>query len=234
MLKIPIKQQPDETTCGPTCLHAVYQYYNDPMSLEQVIDEIEILEGGGTLGAWLAVHALQRGYCADIYSYHLQIFDPTWFVINRDQLIWKLNRQLEFKTDIKLKTATGAYLRFLELGGELKFEDLRPALLRRYLKAGKPVIAGLSATYLYRSPREFGTDLDYDDIRGEPAGHFVVLHGYKRETREIAIADPIMKNPLGKGKSYEMKIDRVLNSVLLGNVTYDANLIIIRPGKNRK
>ncbi len=231
MLRVAIKKQPDETMCGPTCLHAIYEYYNDSIALEQVINEINQLEEGGTLGAWLAVHALNRGYCATIYSYHLQIFDPTWFVYNSSFMQEKLKKQLEFKTDPKLKTATNAYLQFLELGGKLKFEDLRTTLLRRYLNKNQPVISGLSATYLYRSPREFGADLIYDDLRGEPAGHFVVLHGYNKESREISVADPIMENPLGMGQSYEMKIDRVLNAILLGNVTYDANLIIITPGK---
>jgi hypothetical protein len=34
----------------------------------------------------------------------------------------------------------------------------------------------LSATYLYQTKREF--DNEYDDIRGNPVGHFVVICGY--------------------------------------------------------
>jgi hypothetical protein len=128
-----------------------------------------------------------------------------------------------------MEIVTGAYIRFLELGGKLRFEDLRTGIIRQYLKKGQPLIAGLSATYLYRSKREFGPNLDYDDLRGEPTGHFVLLHGYTPETREISVADPISLNPLGEGPLYKMKIDRVLNAILLGIITYDANLIIITP-----
>lgn len=229
MLQIPISRQPDETTCGPTCLHAVYEFYKDSVELETIIEEVHHLEDGGTLGALLAVHALKRGYQATIYSYNLQVFDPTWFGKESKFLIERLQNQMEFKSDRKLRIAANAYLDFLRLGGILKFEDLRSFVIRDYLKKKQPIIVGLSATYLYKSAREFGPKLDYDDLRGEPTGHFVLLHGYDPNTREVYIADPIIKNPLEKGQLYKMNINRVMNAILLGIVTYDANLIIITP-----
>lgn len=229
MLTLPIYQQPDETTCGPTCLHSIYQYYEEPYALSSVIDDVDQFEEGGTIGVLLANDALTKGFNATIYSYNLQIFDPTWFGLKRKLIIENLKTQLSHKKSEKLRVASEAYIRFLELGGRLRFEDLRSSIIRRYLKKDQPVIAGLSATYLYKSAREFGADLDYDDIRGEPTGHFVVLHGYDMETREVYIADPIKTNPTGNGTFYKMKIDRVINAILLGIVTYDANLIIITP-----
>jgi len=38
-LNLKIRAQPDNTTCGPTCLHAPYGYYGEPLPLEQVIIE---------------------------------------------------------------------------------------------------------------------------------------------------------------------------------------------------
>jgi hypothetical protein len=229
MLSVPIKNQPDDTTCGPTCLHAVYEYYNDSIDLESVIEQVIQLKDGGTLGAMLAVHALQKGFQATIYSYNLLLFDPTWKNINNNEIIRKLKEQAAFKKDNKLSIATNAYIRYLELGGRLRFEDLRSGIIRKFLKKNRPVIAGLSATYLYQSAREYGPNLDYNDVRGESTGHFVVLHGYDAENREVYIADPLKKNPVSKGQFYKMKIDRVINAILLGIVTYDANLIIITP-----
>jgi len=79
-LELDILPQPDETTCGPTCLHAVYRYYGyDDAGLERVVSEVVPLETGGTLAVWLACHALPRGFSAVIYSYNVQLFDPTWF-----------------------------------------------------------------------------------------------------------------------------------------------------------
>ncbi len=226
--------QPDETTCGPACLHAVYNYYGDDVSLGKVISEVMSLKGGGTLEVFLACHALRRGYSARIYTYNLSVFDPTWFAPGGDDIGRKLTEQAEAKDKSKLHTATAGYLEFLELGGELKFQDLTTALIRKYLKRGHPVLAGLSATYLYKSPREYGPLGDWDDIKGGAAGHFVVLCGYDRGTRNVLVADPMTPSPLSKSHYYEINIDRVICAILLGVLTFDANLLIIKPDRNRK
>jgi hypothetical protein len=230
-LDVTILPQPDLTTCGPTCLHAVYQYYDDDITLTKVIDEVKSLETGGTLDVFLACHALRRGYKARIYTYNLQVFDPTWFLHGPDYIAARLLAQMEAKEDAKLHLATRGYLDFLNLGGELRFADLTPALLRKYLKRSIPVLTGLSSTYLYRSMREYGDLCEDDDVRGHASGHFVLLCGYNRPDRLVAIADPLMGNPMSAGQNYEMSIDRVICAILLGIVTYDANLLIIEPGR---
>ncbi len=234
LLPFDMAPQPDEVTCGPTCLQAIYSYYNDPISLGQTIAEVPMLAEGGTLAVMLACHALQRGYTATIYTYKLQLFDPTWIELKAEQLVDKLRAQALFKSDPKLQVATEAYLQFLQLGGELQSRDLNGALIRRFLKQGRPIIAGLSATFLYRSAREFGPNCDYDDIRGEPSGHFVVLHGYDRGARTVHVADPLKSNPLTGTNNYTTSIDRVINAILLGVLTYDANLLILHPPKEKK
>ena len=228
-----ILAQPDDTTCGPTCLHSIYHYYGDEVLLEQVISEVTMLESGGTLAVLLACHALSRGYQATIFSYKMQIFDPTWDLSDADALKLLLRQQMACKPDSRLHEASNAYLRFLDLGGKLRFEDLTASLLRRYVKRRIPVIAGLSSTYLYRTPREFGPACDYDDIRGEPAGHFVVLCGYNKESRTIQIADPLLPNPVALQHQYAVTSDRVICAILLGVLTYDANLLIIQPSKRK-
>jgi len=228
-LPFSILPQPNDSTCGPTCLHSIYRYYGDEISLEQVIEEVTMLKAGGTLAVMLASHALQRGYSATVYTYKLQLFDPSWFVPAGPDLRGRLLAQMACKEDERLQVASEAYLRFLEQGGELRLEDLTASLLRRYVKRSIPVIAGLSSTYLYRTPREYGPKCDYDDVRGDPAGHFVVLCGYNKETRTLQIADPLLPNPVAKTQLYDVSIDRVLCSILLGVLTYDANLLIVRP-----
>ena len=230
-MRLPLRMlnQPDETTCGPSCLHAIYSYYGEDIPLQKVISEVRNLKEGGTLEVFLGCHALARGYSARIYTYNLTVFDPTWFVPDGPDIRERLSAQMKAKKDQKLHTATKAYLEFLELGGQLRFEDLTTSLIRKYLNKSVPLLAGLSATYLYQSPREFGRDGNWDDVKGESAGHFVVLCGYNREQRTVLIADPLFPNPVSQRHTYIVNIDRALCAILLGVLTYDASLLIIRP-----
>ncbi len=227
----PILPQPDPTTCGPTCLQAVYSYYGDRLDLHSVVEDVAQLETGGTLAVFLACHALRRGYRATIYTYNLQVFDPTWFQDTNISLVDKLQAQGKAKKHWKLRHATNGYLDFLELGGQLRFEDLTPNLIESYLADSKPILTGLSATYLYRSPREYGTEMVDDDVRGTPSGHFVVLCGYESETGTIHVADPLQPNPLSDSHIYGIAVERVICAILLGILTYDANLLIIEPNR---
>ncbi|HJV75518.1 MAG TPA: hypothetical protein VJ654_14935 [Noviherbaspirillum sp.] len=231
VLHLPVKilPQPDETTCGPTCLHAVYRYWGEEESLDTVIDRTGRLEHGGTFAVFLACDALRKGYKASIYTYNLMVFDPTWFTQANVNIAERLQQQREIKMDYRLQHATNGYLEFLKLGGRLRLLDLSRYLIRGILRRNLPIITGLSSTYLYRVAREFGADDLPDDVRGLPSGHFVVIAGYDRERRKVRVVDPYQKNPYGSTHEYWLSVDRVVNAVLLGIVTHDANLLIIHP-----
>lgn len=234
-LRFQIAAQPDEVTCGPTCLHGIYRYLGDDIGLEDVIGGVDMLgSGGGTLDVFLANHALARGYRVTLYTYNLRLFDPTWALLPVADLMARLEAQAAAKDDAKLRLASRGYLRFLELGGKLRFEDLRPALLRRFLGRGVPVMTGLSATYLYQSRREIPESCAPDDVRGQPAGHFVVLSGYDRGTRLVDVADPYEWNPISGQRYYSVDLHRLINAVLLGSLTYDANLLVIEVPRRRR
>jgi hypothetical protein len=235
-LRFQISAQPDEVTCGPTCLHGIYRYYGDDLPLPEVIEGVDMLTtgGGGTLDVFLANHALGRGYRVTLYTYNLHLFDPTWALLPVADLATRLRAQAQAKDDPKLRLASKAYLRFLELGGKVRFEDLRPALIRRFLGRGVPIMTGLSATYLYQTRREIAETGVPDDVRGEPAGHFVVLSGYDRATRRVDVADPYEWNPLGGERYYSVDLHRLIGAVLLGSLTYDANLLVIELPRRRR
>lgn len=233
-LHFDILPQPDDLTCGPTCLHAVYRYYGVELALQEVIEETSTLEHGGTLAVMLACRALARGFQATIYTYNLQIFDPTWFPTEADSLSEKLVAQGDCKESERIDTATPAYLEFLRLGGVLKMVDLTSSLIRKHLKRGVPILTGLSSTYLYQEARECGVPCEPNDVSGFPAGHFVVLCGYDSATRGVLVADPLMPNPMAPSQHYIINVDRVICAILLGIVTYDANLLIIEPTARRQ
>jgi hypothetical protein len=229
-----ILPQPDQFTCGPTCLQAVYRYYGDSVPLPKVIDEIPQLEDGGTLAVVMACHALARGYQATIYTYNVNVFDPTWFADGSALLAERLAAQEKAAESKRVKMACREYLDFIRLGGKLRMEDLTSELIRRFLKNSTPILTGLSATYLYRAKREFGRESIPDDVRGAPVGHFVVLCGYDQSNRTVLVADPLHPNPFATEQTYAVEIDRLKNAILLGIVTHDANLLIIEPRTNRK
>jgi hypothetical protein len=234
-LRFQIAAQPDGVSCGPTCLHGIYRYFGDDIGLEEVLGGVEMLnEGGGTLDVFLANHALGRGYRVTLFTYNLNLFDPTWALLPVPELIERLRAQAEAKTEAKLRVASAGYIRFLELGGKLRFEDLRPALIRRFLGRGVPIMTGLSATYLYGTQREIAQTNKSDDIRGEPAGHFVVLSGYDRATKRVDVADPYEWNPLTGQRYYSVDLHRLIGAVLLGSLTYDANLLVIELSRRRR
>jgi hypothetical protein len=230
-LRLPIRMtpQPDETTCGPTCLNAVYRYWGKDEDLRQLIDRTYKMRHGGTFAVFLACDALRQGFRATIYTYNLTVFDPTWFAPGVD-IAERLRRQKSAKPDIpRVQQVTDGYLEFLELGGKLRLADLSRPLLRRILRRRLPILAGLSSTYLYRAAREFGPDDTPDDIRGLPAGHFVLLTGYDGDKSTVLVADPYDRHPYGPSHEYWMDIDRALGAILLGIVTHDANLLVIQP-----
>ncbi len=233
-LDFKILPQPNEDTCGQTCLQSIYHYYDDFVESEGLLKEIPTFKEGGTDSVFLACHALRKGYKATIYTYNLQLFDPTWFQSPKADLCKQLQAQMEVKENPKIHQISKAYLDFFDLGGKLLLQDLTTTLVRKYLKQEIPILTGLSSTYLYRSIREYGKNCVEDGVKGEPTGHFVVLCGYEKEKRNVLIADPLESNPMAEGQYYRVGIERVLGAILLGILTYDANLLIIEPRKKRK
>ena len=223
--------QPTETTCGPTCLHAVCHHWGDDFPLETIIGSIEENEDGGTFSVVLANLALRRGYEATIYSYNTRVFDPTWNDLHAASLQDKLAQRLKVVSSRRAKTNLSAYIEFLDLGGNVRFDELSTPLLARLLANRSPIIAGLSATHLYRSSRVRRNGKD-DDVGGDPEGHFVVLFDYDKTRDEVLVADPYRRNPLSESRQYAIDTQRLINAVMLGILTYDANLLIIEPTRS--
>jgi len=221
--------QPDETTCGPTCLHAIYRYWGDPEPLSSVIARMWQREHGGTYAVFLGCDALRKGYCARIYTYNITVFDPTWFTRPHVDIAARLLQQRDEKDDARIRNATDGYVEFLRNGGRLRLASLSQHLLGGILRRRLPILTGLSSTYLYRAARERDENGSADDIRGQPAGHFVVIAGWDDARRRVLVVDPYQPNPYGTPHEYWISVDRVLAAVLLGIVTHDANLLVVYP-----
>ena len=54
--------------------------------------------------------------------------------------------------------------------------------------------------------------------------------GRDADDRVVHVADPFLENPMvRRAHYYEVDIDRVIGSILLGVLTYDAVLLVVRP-----
>ncbi len=228
LLDVPRFPQPDDLTCGPTCLAQVYRHFGVNKSVEDVIRETPRNPDGGTMAVYLGISAMANGFRATIYSYNLRTFDPTWRDLKPGELVRKLALREEFVKSERLRRSLKAYRRYLKMGGVVRFAELEPKLLLEILASGRPILTGLSATYLYQTEREYREE--YDDIRGEPVGHFVVICGYYPKSRRFVVRDPASHIPFSRTGKYSVPAQRLITAILLGDVTYDSVLLILDKG----
>lgn len=227
-LAVPRFEQPDDVTCGPTCLMQVLRFYGDETPFERIVSHTPRNPDGGTLGVYLGTAARALGHAARIWSYNLKVFDPTWTALPPAGLQAKLHQRAAAVPKPKLQAACRAYAGFLDAGGELAFDDLSPRLLTEILDRGHPVLCGLNATYLYQFPRERPDDNEEDDVAGNPVGHFIVICGHDGAGR-FQVRDPSSDVPFSADGRYEVSARRLINAILLGIVSYDAVLLELWP-----
>ena len=232
-LDVPRFAQPDDVTCGPTCLMQLYSYYQDFRSFDDIHGATPTNPEGGTLAVFLGLTALRHGYRATLYSWDLRVFDPSWFDLPQRALAAKLLERIAHVESPQVKRAATAWHQFIEEGGRIEFAELSPELIVDALDRGHPILSGLSATWLYRQTRERPTDNEWDDIQGEPAGHFVVICGYTGGGRRFMVRDPSSHVPFSNNGRYVVPAQRLINAILLGDVTQDAVLLEIWPRKRK-
>ncbi|MCB1124424.1 MAG: C39 family peptidase [Verrucomicrobiae bacterium] len=223
-----IISQPSATSCGPACLHSIYTWYGLESDLQDIIDKTPTVKGGGTLAVNLGLHALSRGFKTVLYSCNLRVLDPSWFPGKRKFLVAKLAASREVRSGNKEKAELASLEQYVNQGGKLTMTALTRSLLRKHLRKGEPLLTGLSATFLYGHPREIPETGENDDLRGESEGHFVILHGFDRANNTVTVHDPYPHSPFGEELHYPVHIDRLLNAILLGVLTHDANILVLR------
>jgi hypothetical protein len=218
-------EQPDDLTCGPTALLQIYRFHGEERPLDEVIRDTPRNPDGGTLAVYLAQSALVEGWRPTLFSFNLDVFDPTWSSLAPEALVAKLEARHHEVEGGRLRRVMRAYIDVLRRGGRVRLVDLDRRLLVGLLAAGHPILAGLSATWLYRSARELGEEPD--DVGGWPVGHFVVISGYEPEGDLFLVVDPSRDSPFNRTGVYPVPSERLMAAILLGDVTMDAVLLVL-------
>jgi hypothetical protein len=208
-------------------LHGIYRWFENEVPIQDLINSVPFLPEGGTLAVQLALNALARGYRTELYSLNLNVLDPTWFTGDREFLASKLSESRKVRRSAKVCFELAALENFVRKGGRLMMKAITRSLLRKHLNRGEPMLTGLSVTFLYGESREVPSTGKPDDLGGKPEGHFVVLHGYDHLTKMVTIHDPYPHLHVGEDNSYSVHIDRLINAILLGVLTHDANILVI-------
>lgn len=92
--ELPVQRflQPDDVTCGPTCLRKVYSFYGLDASHDDVIASLERNEDGGTLAVFLGIAALVYAFFIKALGILLFAVEIGWFVLlplARELAVWR-------------------------------------------------------------------------------------------------------------------------------------------------
>ena len=232
LLNVPRYKQPP-MECGPTCLKEVFDFYNYKIDLKTIIkgtkSEKKYIDWDYKLGLF----ALKCGFKVDVYTLTTDIFDPTWYNFKKDVLLKQLKKRLNFvsknnKKDVKdgyiwwwYKPALESIIKFIKAGGNIKFVPISKNLIIKLLKKGIPIIAPLNSTLIYKIRRVYRNN--FDDIKGEYVGHFIVISGYDSRKDKFILVDSDRMADKRKG-IIKVDADLLINSIIM----HTGDLIVVK------
>jgi len=223
-MKIPLSRCKQlENECGPAALKSVLDYYNINVQLDDLTTEVS----GQSPIKWrnwfyaMGSAALQRGLKAKVITLTTTIFDPTWYRLDKPQLLQKLKAELKVVQE-RLNTFKArdpyyfwhipsyelaeikAAISFIEHGGTIIFEPISKEKIFSYLRRRIPLLCGINPVLLHKIRRL------PNDVSGSAWGHIVTVSGYTRD--KFWITDP--SDWYAKKQIYQVDQDRLIESIL--------------------
>jgi len=221
------------SSCGHSSLLQVLAYYGTNLELKEVVKEISNCEVDelklGASECELGMFAIKRGFKSTVVSLDVRRFDATWFELSSEELKKKLELRSEFlhklsPEDIKegqgtqyLDNVTKYYSEYLEKEGKVKFLPISKELIKKYIDNKIPVIALVSSQLYFKKARKYNGE--FDDIKGKPTGHWIVVSGY--DENNFIITDPA--DDLEKDGNVKMEQNYLISSIN----TYGPVMLII-------
>ncbi|MBN1900523.1 hypothetical protein JW926_04265 [Candidatus Sumerlaeota bacterium] len=215
--------QPDDISCGLSCLKMVLDYYDQEQDMQALSEICPPLYDIGLFDSQLGKTAIDLGFDVTIYTYNYRIFHPIWNRLHLSDLIGKLVIKQACAMTPHQALSARHYIEYLQKGGELLFYPLSKELILAHLDQEIPVIAALDMSFLYDCVAF------YDEFSEYRATHFVIIHGYDPKRNVFHVCDPWHSIPIPhENGRYAVDADRVINAIFLGQDRNDSSLIVIR------
>lgn len=240
-LKIKIEEQMD-FECLPSCLKAVFDYYNINISQDKIINCVS--KNSFKLYDWefkAGKLAVEQGLSVEIFTNVNYIFDPSWFKLEEGEILKKLKQEFNFsknrQTEIskqpdqkvfiypnkdiasRYTNEIKAVINYIQVGGRINFSPVSKKLIEDKLSENIPLIVSINSVLLHRMKRVFNNKPD--DIRGVTWGHVVVISGYDK--KRFKLSDP---GGLFYRDSLEYWVDKDL--LLESFLRYNGQLLVLK------
>ncbi len=228
--------QPTNTTCSPTALSILLEFYGNkisPLDVEVMVPQSTNDKGEkiGTINQQLATWCISKRYNVVLYTFDCQIIDQSWGELDTAQQLERMKLRKDGWVvpgmgEEWTKQYTQAYIDFISAGGTL---HIRPAattkILYDLLEKG-PFLPSVSYSTLYGAARSKNTDeiesVD-DDVNGRAMNHSIVVYG-NDEDGNFLIADPWKKPGL-----HTIEPERMLAAISTAQIECDNLLFQIQP-----
>ena len=135
------------------CLQMVLAYFNDPVSYEQLKQDLEVDEVG-TYAPQMGKYLLDKGYRVEITGLNPALFMVAEKGASPDLVLARIKEKLTDKKMSARQIKTLHYfLDFLSAGGKLNVQIPGERYIQESLEQNIPVIALLTSNFLFKKPQ---------------------------------------------------------------------------------
>jgi len=199
-------KQEKSNSCGLAALRMVFSYLGDIVSEKELSKDIKI-HSFGSFATDLGLIALQRGYRAQIYVFHLPLLGSLCLPFGSPI---KINDLQKIKITPKDKMTFESWKKYLGAGGKMYWDTPRISLVERWIDRKIPVIINVNTASL----NKFWKNWDN--------GHYLVINGVKDASAYVL--DPDMPKD---NANYSIKKEILLPAWAINARSSSGHMIVI-------
>lgn len=202
-----ICQSPDTIECGLAALAMIYSYYDIPVSLTKLREEVPLSEVG-VYAPQLGTNLIEHGFNAEIITYNPRLIEKIDQTLDQKALLYKFKYKADFLKTEGDKKCINYFINFMEQGGTIRVTIPSLEVIQEQLENKQPLIASLATIIYPGKPDEFHP---YRDTI-----HGVVITG--RGQGLISVNDPSWTEDGGKHSYPELEFLYAVHASALGDL----------------